>query len=177
MEVIYNMIVSNNKKNYFLIFLIITLVICIGPVSAALTDEKGTKESQISGNIQSLMDTNMELQKHNPLFLLFLQIFKPSKNDLKMDINTFDGIPIIKHPPMSDWKEYTFVLVKKPDHGTVLPGPGLQFLYGPDEGYIGQDTFTYQYSKNGQIIGTIQVNIDIQAIPHLDVPTKGGKQQ
>lgn len=88
----------------------------------------------------------------------------------QMNITTFDGIPIIKHPPINDWKEYQFILVKNPEHGTVLPGPGLQFLYGPTGGYTGHDTFVFQYLKDGKIVGTIDVNIIVNPIPVFTIP-------
>ena len=55
-----------------------------------------------------------------------------TKNEpLSMNVTTFNGIPIIKKPPISNWKELQFILIEKPQHGDLLPGPGLQFLYGP----------------------------------------------
>jgi hypothetical protein len=83
----------------------------------------------------------------------------------KMNVNTFDGIPIVKHPPVDDWKNYQVIVVKNPDHGTLLMGPGLQFLYGPDEGYNGEDQFVFQYAKDSKIMGIIIVNATVQPIP------------
>jgi len=89
---------------------------------------------------------------------------------LDMNVTTFEDIPIVKKPPVTNWKECTFLLVKKPEHGTVLPGPGIQFLYGPYEGYTGKDTFTFQYIKNGAVLGTVNVNITVNSTPVLTVP-------
>lgn len=89
---------------------------------------------------------------------------------LIMDISTFEDIPILKQPPIADWKECTFILVKKPEHGTLLPGPGIQFLYGPDEGYTGKDNFVFQYLQNGAVLGTVKVNITVNATPVLTIP-------
>ena len=51
------------------------------------------------------------------------------KTNITMNVTTFDGIPIIKQPPLSDWKNFTFIRMVDPQHGDLLPGPGLQFLY------------------------------------------------
>jgi hypothetical protein len=90
----------------------------------------------------------------------------------KMNVTTFDGIPIVKHPPVDDWKNYQVIVVKNPDHGTLLMGPGLQFLYGPDEGYTGEDQFVFQYTKDSKIMGTIIVNTTVQPIPIFTLPSE-----
>ena len=89
------------------------------------------------------------------------------KNEpLSMNITTFDGIPIIKHPSIPNWKELQFIPLEKPLHGDLLPGPGLQFLYSPYEGYTGNDTFKFQYTdKHGKINGNMTVKIQIKTIP------------
>ena len=85
---------------------------------------------------------------------------------LSMNITTFDGIPIIKKPPIPNWKELQFTLIEKPLNGDLLPGPGLQFLYNPHDGYSGNDTFKFQYNdKYGKIKGNMTVNIQIKPIP------------
>ena len=90
---------------------------------------------------------------------------KNNKNP-SMNITTFDGIPIIKKPPIPNWKELQFTLIEKPLHGDLLPGPGLQFLYNPHDGYSGNDTFKFQYNdKYGKIKGNMTVNIQIKPIP------------
>lgn len=83
----------------------------------------------------------------------------------RMNVTTFDGVPIVKHPSMDDWKKYQTIVLKNPDHGTLLMGPGLQFLYGPDEGYTGEDQFVFQYIKDSKIMGIIIVNATVQPIP------------
>ena len=103
-----------------------------------------------------------------------LNQYTKNVNTTSMNISTFNGVPIVKKPDLSDWKEYQFILIKKAEHGDVLPGPGIQFLYGPQEGYTGTDTFTFEYSKNGEIKGIITVNIKIDPIPTISIPT-GGK--
>jgi hypothetical protein len=96
------------------------------------------------------------------------------KNEVVLDVSTFNGIPIIKQPPISNWRDFTFVCVKKPQHGDLLPGPGLQFLYGPNDGYTGKDTFKYQYTdKYGIIKGHVTVNIDIKSIPVFNINPSG----
>jgi len=94
-----------------------------------------------------------------------------------MYVDTFNGIPIIKHPPIGNWKEFIPIHLNGPEHGIVKYGPGLQFLYGPKEGYEGPDEFTFLYveknSKEGEIIGQINIKININPIPIL--PTTGGK--
>lgn len=87
-----------------------------------------------------------------------------------MDVNTFDGIPIVKSPP--NYKNYIGYLTKKPEHGTVLLGPGIQFLYGPQEGYTGSDTFLIEYIDNGEL-KTLEIHITIQEIPTLTTPSGG----
>ncbi len=94
-------------------------------------------------------------------------------NTTSMNVSTFNGVPIVKKPDIKDWKQYQFTLTAGPKHGTVLPGPGLQFLYGPDEGYIGTDCFTFQYSKNGKTTGLMVVNIRIDPIPVTPIPSGG----
>jgi hypothetical protein len=88
-----------------------------------------------------------------------------------MDIDTFKDIPTIKHPPMGDWKQLHPILIKKPEHGTVLFGPGLQFLYGPDKGYVGTDVFVFVYVNEGatkcETMGQMTVHINIKALPLL----------
>jgi hypothetical protein len=90
-----------------------------------------------------------------------------AKNEtLHMDITTYNGLPFIKHPPIPGWREFTFIRVTDPQYGDLLPGPGLQFLYEPTEGYTGPDKFKYQYSdKYGKIKGYITVNVNINPIP------------
>jgi len=87
-----------------------------------------------------------------------------------MNVTTFNGIPIVNQTPIPNWKDYEFLLVDQPKHGDVLPGPGIQFLYGPHEGYTGDDQFTFQYSINGKPIGLMIVNIQINPIPIVTVP-------
>jgi hypothetical protein len=103
---------------------------------------------------------------------------KPLKQD-NMTLSTFTRKSIIKHPFMEDWKELHPILVKGPEHGKVLFGPGLQFLYDSDDGYVGIDTFTFYYVKEGQTdcetIGHIHVNIQINSIPVLKIPGEGIK--
>lgn len=92
------------------------------------------------------------------------------KNQYDMNITTFDGLPVIKQPPVDDWRVLQFILVKSSEHGVVLPGPGLQFLYGPYEGYTGNDTFGFQYKdKNGKICN-VTVNVQVNPIPVFTVP-------
>jgi hypothetical protein len=103
---------------------------------------------------------------------------KPSQADLNryteilpetnMNLTTYDGISIVKQPPIADWKEYEFLLIKNPQHGDVLSGPGIQFLFGPNEGYTGTDNFKFLYSDNGKPIGIINVDIDIDPIPRFN---------
>jgi hypothetical protein len=90
-----------------------------------------------------------------------------------MNVTTFDSTPVVKRPPMSDWKDYQFILLEDPKHGTVLPGPGLQFLYGSNEGYTGEDTFTFGYIKNDKLIGNVTVNTNIGALPIFTIPRGG----
>ena len=88
-----------------------------------------------------------------------------------MDIDTFTDIPTIKHPPMDNWKQLHPILIKKPEHGTVLFGPGLQFLYGPNKGYTGTDVFIFVYVNEGatkcETMGQMTVHVNIKAIPVL----------
>ena len=90
-----------------------------------------------------------------------------TKNEpLSMNVTTFNGIPIIKHPSIPNWKELQFILIEKPLHGDLLSGPGLQFLYSPYEGYTGSDTFKFQYTdKYGKINGNMTVKVQINPIP------------
>ena len=96
------------------------------------------------------------------------------KTNITMNVTTFNGIPIIKQPPISDWKNFTFIRMMDPSHGDLLPGPGLQFLYGPTEGYTGSDTFKFQYiDQYNRIIGNITVNILISPIPVFNRTPRG----
>ncbi|WP_048190365.1 hypothetical protein [Methanobacterium sp. SMA-27] len=87
-----------------------------------------------------------------------------------MNITTFDGIFVVKHPPLSDWKELPFMLVKNPEHSDLLPGPGLQFLYGPYEGYTGEDSFEFEFRGKDGTLGHMTVNIHIDPIPVFPIP-------
>lgn len=94
------------------------------------------------------------------------------KENISMNITTFNGIPIIKQPPISGWKNFTFIRIEDPQHGDLLPGPGLQFLYGPNEGFTGKDWFKFQYTDSyGRVKGNITVNILVSPIPAFNVPT------
>ena len=94
------------------------------------------------------------------------------KTNIFMNITTFNGIPIIKQPPLNGWKEFTFIRIVDPQHGDLLPGPGLQFLYGPNEGYTGKDWFKFQYTDNyGRVKGNITVNILVSPIPIFSIST------
>ena len=54
------------------------------------------------------------------------------KNEpLSMNITTFDGIPIIKHPSIPNWKELQFIPLEKPLHGDLLPGYGFTIPIQP----------------------------------------------
>jgi hypothetical protein len=92
------------------------------------------------------------------------------KHETIMNITTFEGIPVIKQPPIIDWRNFQAIIIETPQHGELLMGPGLQFLYGPNEGYVGEDSFRYNIMKNGQIVGNVQVKVQIKPIPILDVP-------
>ncbi|UTB32883.1 MAG: Ig-like domain-containing protein [Methanobacterium sp. ERen5] len=92
-----------------------------------------------------------------------------------MNITALEGVPVINQTTIPDWKNYEFTLINNAAHGTVLPGPGIQFLYGPDEGYTGNDQFTFQYSQNGQPRGIMTVNVTISPIPVIPVPNEGGE--
>jgi hypothetical protein len=92
------------------------------------------------------------------------------KIPLSMDITTFDGIFVVKHPPLDDWKELQFMLVKNPEHGDLLPGPGLQFLYGPQEGYTGEDSFEFEFRGKDGTLRHMTVNIHIDPIPVIPIP-------
>lgn len=97
-----------------------------------------------------------------------------AKSEMVMYVSTFNGIPIIKQPPITDWREFTFIRIENPQHGDLLPGPGLQFLYGPTEGYTGFDRFKYMYTdKYGRIKGTVTVNINIKPIPTFNLEPEG----
>ena len=88
-----------------------------------------------------------------------------------MNVNTFNGIPIIKQPPLNGWKDFTFVRIEDPQHGDLLAGPGLQFLYGQNEGYTGKDWFKFQYTdKYGRIKGNITVNVLVSPILVFNIP-------
>lgn len=87
-----------------------------------------------------------------------------------MDITTFDGIPVVKHPELSDWKDLQFRLVKSPEHGDLLPGPGLQFLYGPYEGFTGADHFEFEFRGKNGIMGHVNVDIQVDPIPVFQIP-------
>ena len=92
------------------------------------------------------------------------------KNKIEMNITTFDGLPVIKQPPVDDWKLLQFILVKGPEHGDLLPGPGLQFLYGPYEGYTGNDSFVFEFTdKNGKNCN-VTVNVRVNPIPVFTIP-------
>ena len=94
------------------------------------------------------------------------------KTNIFMNITTFDGIPVIKQPPLNGWKNFTFIRIADPQHGDLLPGPGLQFLYGPNEGYTGKDWFKFQYTDNyGRVKGNITVNILVSPIPVFNIST------
>jgi hypothetical protein len=94
------------------------------------------------------------------------------KPNIPMNVTTFDGIPVIKQPPISDWKNLIFVRMDDPKHGDLLPGPGLQFLYGPYDGYTGPDQFKFQYADvYGRVKGTVTVNVVVDPIPVFNIPT------
>ena len=89
---------------------------------------------------------------------------------LSMDITTFDGIFVIKHPPLSDWRDLQFIPVKNPQHGDLLPGRGLQFLYGPQEGYTGEDSFEFEFRGKDGTLRHMTVNVHIDPIPVFPIP-------
>ncbi|MGB9200366.1 hypothetical protein [Methanobacterium sp.] len=101
--------------------------------------------------------------------------FKDNKEDLdrytkpikvtNMDVDTYDGIPILNQTTIPDYKSYQFLLIDPSEHGDVLPGPGIQFLYGPNDGFTGNDTFKFEYSQNGKPVGIMIVNIQIKPLP------------
>jgi len=94
------------------------------------------------------------------------------KDEIIMNITTFNGIPIIKQPPINGWKDYLFVRIVDPQYGDLLPGPGLQFLYGPNEGFTGKDWFKFQYIDSyGRVKGNITVNILVSPIPVFNIPS------
>jgi hypothetical protein len=94
------------------------------------------------------------------------------KNEIIMNITTFNGIPIIKQPPINGWKDYLFVRIVDPQYGDLLPGPGLQFLYGPNEDFTGKDWFKFQYIDSyGRVKGNITVNILVSPIPVFNIPS------
>jgi hypothetical protein len=99
-----------------------------------------------------------------------------TENTKPIDVyfETYDGIPIVKKA-LDDpkWETLPFNLLKKPDHGDLLDGPGIQFLYGPNDGYTGVDTFELYTIKDLQI-QKINVHITIKPISTFDIPT-GGK--
>ena len=100
---------------------------------------------------------------------------KPAQTDLEtyyqsnntdMDISAFDGVPIVEQP--FDWENYESLDTPRAQHGDVIMGPGIQFLYGPKEGYTGKDNFRiYATSKTSLFIKKINVNIIIKPIPQL----------
>ena len=89
-----------------------------------------------------------------------------------MNITTFDGIPVVKQPPVNDWRDLQFILVKSPEHGDLLSGPGLQFLYGPREGYTGQDHFEFEFRGKDGKMGFVTVDILVDPIPLFKVPSE-----
>jgi hypothetical protein len=119
-------------------------------------------------------------EEANDLFKIYnyangdLNQYTTDLNTTNMNVSTFNGVPILKKPALTDWEQYQFILIKDSEHGDVLPGPGIQFLYGPNEGYTGNDSFTFQYSKNGKIMGIITANVQVDPIPVLAAPA-GGK--
>lgn len=98
-----------------------------------------------------------------------LNIYLKDLPRTKMDISTFEATPLLKQPPLVDWKNYDPLLTEDARHGDVLFGPGIQFLYGPHNGYTGLDSFQFQYYKDGTPKGIMDVNIDIQTIPTLNL--------
>ena len=98
-----------------------------------------------------------------------LDTYTQSKNNANMDVSTFDGVPIVKQP--LDWKNYESLDTPRAEHGDVLMGPGIQFLYVPYEGYTGEDHFRiYAVNKNSINPLLINVNIKIQPIPIFTIP-------
>lgn len=86
-----------------------------------------------------------------------------------MEVETFEGIPIVKQP--SGWKNYRTDFTPRAEHGDVLMGPDIQFLYGPPEDYIGDDHFTiYAFPKQAFEIRKINVTVHVQPIPVLEIP-------
>ena len=91
-----------------------------------------------------------------------------------MNVTTFDGLPVIKQPPISGWRDFLFVRMENPKHGDLLPGQGLQLLYEPYEGYTGFDKFKFQYSdKHGKIKGTVTVDVVVKPIPVFNLNNGG----
>ena len=98
-----------------------------------------------------------------------LETYTQSKNEANMDVSTFDGVPIVKQP--LDWKNYESLDTPRAEHGDVLMGPGTQFLYGPYEGYTGEDHFRiYALPKNSINPILVNVKITIQPIPTFTIP-------
>lgn len=93
---------------------------------------------------------------------------------INMEVSTFEGIPIVKHPLIDNWKDLQAIIVEKPKYGDLLMGPGLQFLYGPHEGYTGEDTFKYNIIHNGQVIGSVQVKVIVKPIPLFKMAEERG---
>jgi hypothetical protein len=150
---------------------------------ASKLSEKANNYDQKAKEAKNYTEANKDYIIADTLKLESIKVkneFKTNKMDLEiysntleenMAFNTFEGIPIIE---LKNLKYVKPTLIKHPKHGKVIFGPGAQFLYGPKEGYIGNDKFTFQY-QIGKQIRKITINITIQPIPKLNIPTSGGQ--
>lgn len=121
-------------------------------------------------NQANKLNTGIELDQND------LNSYSDTKknNEINMTVSTYDGVPIIKQPP--DWKSYESLYTPRAEHGDVIMGPNIQFLYGPHEGYTGEDRFKIYALKRGTKEPLrINVAVNVQPIPVLTIPTEGGK--
>jgi len=66
----------------------------------------------------------------------------PVANDVTDSVNQGTSLVVIFSAFDPDGDPLTYA-AGTPDHGTLVPGPGLSVIYTPDPGYTGPDSFSY----------------------------------
>ncbi|MEJ7634008.1 Ig-like domain-containing protein [Aeromicrobium sp.] len=85
----------------------------------------------------------------------------PVAVDDEFEIETceFNGTPVLPNDPDREVESQPTV-VKPVEHGSLIPF-GTSFIYAPEDGYVGDDTFTYFYVVDGQASNTATATIHV----------------
>jgi VCBS repeat-containing protein len=108
--------------------------------------------TNVLGKVSDIASVNLSIRN----------ITNPAANNLKLTTKMNNPVTGIFNVVNPDGGKISCELVNKPKHGTVKLLNGEKFIYTPQKGFYGTDTFTYKAISNNHHSNTATVKITIK---------------